>query len=492
MDYRSLITHIGQGRKRVLVIGMGISGIETAQFFERIGAEVVCVERLPEDEYNQKFGFGSRISQLREKGVELLFGIDGESVAPYVQDAALGIVSPGIAHESAVFSALSRRGVPLATELEIGVQLYGVPAIAVTGSNGKSTTVSLIQHVLTTLGKRSILCGNVGVPVVAGLDADWERAHMRHDALVVEASSYQLEGCSILRPTIGVLLNLSDNHLERHGTMERYASAKMRLFAAQHKSDTAVLNYDDTRVRALAAKVPSSVVFFGCEVGPACGRPFVKVHYRPGEGLDSLEVHCGEARGERFELRRVQLLGLHNRMNIAAAVSTLCMFGLAPRDIIDAIFTFVPLEHRLETVLESARGVLVVNDSKSTTVAASVAALRAVAEGHQGRGITLLIGGLVKAGSWDPLLSELKRFSDRMNPVVCFGKDGRILSNHCQAAHIPNVLYPTLRAATEATLSAAKSGDIVLLSPGSASFDEFRDFEDRGVKFKSYTLSQQR
>ncbi len=486
MDFRSLVRQISRDQLRVLVIGMGISGIETARFFRRAGAEVVCVERLPQNEYSRKIGYDAEINALRDAGAKVFFDIDGEAVAPHVKDIALGMVSPGIAHESAIYAALARRGVLLATELEVGLQLYGIPVVAVTGSNGKSTTVSLLHHVLSGLGKRSVLCGNVGVPVLAGLDDRWEEARERHDVLVVEASSYQLEGCGMVRPKVGVLLNLSDNHLERHGSMERYLAAKMRLFSSQDQTDTAILNYDDRRVRSCADKLSSKVVFVGASIDSSYQHPQVRIDYRPHDGVDVLETHGVFGESGRIDLSGVHLIGRHNRYNVAAAVASLAMLGIEPSESVALARSFRPLAHRLEVVSEGPQGVVVINDSKSTTVAASLAAICSISDAYPGRRMAILMGGLVKAGSWQPLMDELKIRSQQLSPVICFGKDGRIICNHCQAAGIPCLVYPTLQSATEAALRSSRPGDVVLLSPGSASFDEFRDFEERGERFRGY------
>lgn len=489
MDFNKVLQEILEERRRILVVGLGISGIESAAFCCRMGIPAVCVERMSEQEYLGRSKFPLRLDELRAAGVELHFGIDGEGVGPYLDRVALGVLSPGVSHESAIFGSLHRRGLPLVSELELGIELYrgmgSSRSIVVTGSNGKSTTVSLIHHILNQAGLKSVLCGNVGVPVVAGLGGRGsEQDGPRDEVLVVEASSYQLEACTVLKPYVAALLNLSDNHLERHGTMERYFAAKARMFACQDQSDCAILNADDQWSQRAASKLKSKVLWFGA-VGPEKEKlEGAFFEYHPREGMDSLTIRFGKEQ-ETFDLETSRLLGTHNRYNIAVALLAAQLSGVKRNQVLDALASFQPLEHRLEFV-PVKQAVTVINDSKSTTVAAAVAGFSCVSDTYAGRKITLLLGGLAKAGSWEPLMARLKTERQRLRSVLCFGQDGRIIANHCQAAGLPYRIISSLKEATQAALVEAAPGEIVLLSPGCASFDEFSDFEERGRKFKQY------
>lgn len=482
MDIRQTLAALASRRAKVLVVGLGISGIESARFLSRIGACPVVVEREEEGRYRARSKFGASLEALREAGIALHFGIEGESIAPLLAGVELAILSPGVSLESAVVGALRRRAIPLISELELGVEAHGGEAVVVTGSNGKSTTVTLIHHILRHAGLPAQLCGNVGVPVVAGLSLD-QRAATSEERLVVEASSYQLESCAVLAPKVAVLLNLSDNHLERHGSMERYFTAKAQLFSEQGEGHFAVLNRDDPWVMRLAARVASSVLTFGVGSAPTHGDG-AWISYAPASGQDRITVRFGEE-CTQLDLSTCSLLGLHNRYNCAAAALACRAMGVASETIAEALQSFSPLTHRLEQLGESHRGALLINDSKSTTVAATVAAIRTVQEAFPQRRLVLLIGGLAKAGSWDPVLEALQERSDSLEPVRCFGKDATLLASHCRARSLPHQVHPTLAAATNSALAESDRSHVILLSPGCASFDEFSDFEHRGDVFKS-------
>lgn len=478
----------------VIVCGLGITGIETALWLRREGRAVTVVEKLTQSQYAAADKF-HRQEELNAAGVEVAFGVDGEGIARFVggeanrKRANFVILSPGISLASSLVGALKRLNVPFVTELELGVLLAGVPTIMVTGSNGKSTTVSLIHHLLTAVGKRSLLCGNVGTPVVSefrkgelenGLSA-------RFDWLVVEASSYQLEACQSLAPDIGVLLNLSDNHLERHGSMERYREAKLSMVLRQGPAQIAVLNRDDSLIYGVKARLPSKILTFGVQTSSSTSSD---------ANVDGEKVWITfGGKKESFETDRSKLIGAHNRQNIAASLIALAAAGVelsrSASTIQSALNSFIPLEHRLESV-GTFNGVKVINDSKSTTVASTVAAVRAILSGSdllesgERVGLVLCVGGAAKAGSWTPLVLELQRFAAKVRAVICFGQDGGMISDHLTSATEINVeIAPSMRSATQRALSIAGSGELVLFSPGCASFDEFSDFEHRGREFKA-------
>jgi len=490
MSFRLELERIIKQQERVLVVGLGISGIESAAFCRRLGIAVTCVEGLSAEEYLSRGKYSSRLDELKAAGVEIYFGINGENVVPLLDKVSLSVLSPGVSHESAIYGALKRRGIKLITEFELGIELYrdlkNAKAVVVTGSNGKSTTVSLIHHLLSQAGRDSVLCGNVGVPVVSGLSASilngGETA--AEPVLVVEASSYQLEACSVLKPHIGAVLNLSDNHLERHGTMARYAAAKGKIFACQDSSDMALLNADDSLVSAYAPKLKGRVLYFGSRVGAGRRQEGAFFDYRLSEKVDRLIIRL-DSEVEEYNLLGAPLLGVHNRYNMAAAILTARLLEVPSALIVSGVQSFQPLEHRLEFV-KSSHPAFLINDSKSTTVAASVAALDCILEAFPGKKITLLIGGLVKAGSWAPLLERLKGRAGYVQDVICFGKDGHLLANHCRAFGVPCQVAGALSEAVDSALAGKGADDVVLLSPGCASFDEFTDFEERGRAFKDY------
>lgn len=485
VDMRSKVTALIKEKKRVIVVGLGITGVDTAKFLLELGIGVVCVERTSEESYKAKSKYFERVLELRALGAEVSFGCDGEAVAPHLSGVALAVLSPGVSLESAVAGALQARSIPLVSEFELGIELSGQPAVVVTGSNGKSTTVSLIEAMFKAAELPARLCGNIGTPVIAGVSRGTVTGDTvpKDEVLVVEASSYQLEACSVIKPKVGVLLNLSDNHLERHGTLERYLAAKARIFSQQEAEDFAVLNADDTHARSLMAKMKGRVVLFGTDEARLKGYDHAHITFEPAKGIDIAQIAL-LGRSYRFDLSKTALLGLHNRYDIGAAALGALIHGVPAEAIQRAIDTFTPLEHRLERVQGVARAI-VVNDSKSTTVAASVAAIESMREVYPERKLTVMLGGLAKAGSWEPVIKTLQRHGVGLKPVICFGQDANIISSHCRAGAIPCRSAKTLADGVTLALDQSTAEDVVLLTPGCASFDEFRDFEERGERFKA-------
>lgn len=484
MDVRLKLQQIAATQKRVLVVGLGISGIETARFLSRCGITVVTVERNSEEKFNHTTKFTQALQELRSNGVRSYFGVDGEGAADLFEGVELAVLSPGVSLETAMCGALKRHGIPFISELELGLEVFKLPSVIVTGSNGKTTTVTLIHELLKAAGFKSHLCGNVGVPVVAELTRDhvFSRPAEDKELLVVEASSYQLETCRNIKPKVGLLLNISDNHLERHGTLQRYFEAKARLFANQDENDFAVLNVDDAMVIGLAGRVRSQVAGFGKSFAP--GNPAF------GAAIDSTDRLTLRVAGkaETYDVTGSRLLGAHNRYNMASALLAARLMGAQKAALEQALVTFQPLEHRLE-LLELQSQPLFINDSKSTTVAASVAALRSVVERFPERPVSLLLGGLAKAGSWEPLMTLMSEKQSHLKRSICFGKDGNLLASHCRRHALPYVQAKSLQEAVSLAAGQSSSQDIVLLSPGCASFDQFSDFEERGNVFKSLVRS---
>jgi UDP-N-acetylmuramoylalanine--D-glutamate ligase len=485
IDMRSRLTALVSKKQKVVVVGLGITGVDTASFLLSLGVTVVCVERTTEAVYKSKSKYFDRVEDLRRRGARVVFGCDGEDAAPHLVEVELAVLSPGVSLESAIAGALKARGIAMVSEFELGIELSRQPAIVVTGSNGKSTTVSLIEAMFKAAGLAARLCGNIGTPVIAGVSKEVVLRDISppKEVLIVEASSYQLEACSVIKPKVAVLLNLSDNHLERHGTLERYLGAKARVFAQQDSTDYAVLNADDPHARSLIAKMKGRVVLFGADEARLKGHDHARIAFDPAKSSDTLKVALLGVVYE-FDLSQTGLLGLHNRYDIAAATLGALLLGVPVEGIQRAIHEFTPLEHRLERV-EGVSRAIVVNDSKSTTVAAAVAAIESMREVYPERKLTVMLGGLAKAGSWEPVITTLRRHEAFLKPVICFGQDANIISSHCRAGAIPCHSAKTLAAGVALALEQSTPDDVVLLTPGCASFDEFRDFEERGERFKA-------
>lgn len=471
--------------KRVLVVGLGISGLESARFLTRRGIPVTVIEKQAESSFRSKSKFASELQGLTNSGVEVVFGLDGERIAPYLVDAGLVLLSPGVPIESAIVGTIKRYKVPFVAEFELGLQLHRGKSIVVTGSNGKSTTSSLIDHILRLGGCSAVLCGNIGIPVISR-DELLRDPEGKDAVLVVEASSYQLEACILLKPAVSVVLNISENHLERHGTLERYAAAKGRALRLQTAEDLAVVNADDSMVIEMARSCRATQAVFGAKSEVELQKlSSTWAHLSPlADGRGSIVVSRNGAR-EEYSTNRTKLLGTHNRYNMAAAILVARHMGVAADVVQQGLDSFLPLEHRLEMVSADDHR-FIINDSKSTTVAASLAALTTVIDHFPSSPVVLMIGGLSKAGSWSPLLTKISEHRSGTLFVVCFGKDASLLASHCRARSVPHVVSTNLREATREALQRVSSGGVALLSPGCASFDEFVDFEHRGAEFKRY------
>ncbi len=510
--------------RAVLVMGLGVSGRATVELFKKMGIKVVATESLSEEEFRRKAGLGKSAIEEFLSGIQVFWGVGEADIPPAIGPYSCVIVSPGVSLESALIIHSRTQNIGVFSELEMGMALFAKPSVVITGSNGKSTTVSLVHHLLQSCGSRSMLCGNIGLPLAAAFCEKLQQANpfaerADVDALVVEASSYQLEACQAMKPEVAVLLNLSENHLERHKTFEAYGDAKVKMFARQSASDISILNADDPFSKSCAERTRARIGWVGVRGGANLkqikasdhrARVFglAEIEYAPERRRDTVRVRWSDDRLERgkvctegiwnrevlVDLSGTKLIGLHNRYNLAAAILSLCANGIdlwtqAPAVEL-AIRGFEPLAHRLELVPSDTSSQVILNDSKATTVAATCEAIRAVSTQFPGRRLVLMVGGLAKRGSWAPLMKVLHEPGVNIKAIVFFGQDGpRVhaallaegLSRRIQTSDEPN-----LGAAVVRVRMNAEQRDIVLFSPGCASFDEFSDFEERGRAFRCF------
>ena len=404
---------------RVLVVGLARSGRAAAVALARRGVEVVAFDRDKELD----------AGRLREAGVEVRLGAEDPALADGVD---LLVKSPGVPAETPLVAAARDRGVPVWSEVELGFRLLDRPLVGVTGTNGKTTTVELLGAIFRSAGRDVEVAGNVGRPLTAVDPPVGEEAWV-----VCELSSFQLEDVHELRPRVGVLLNLAPDHLDRHGSFERYAAAKLRIFERQREDDTAV--------------VPRG---FGSIPGSA-----ERVEFAAGDALPAEPL----------------LRGRHNRENAAAATAAARAAGIDDASIAAALSTFAGVPHRLELVAV-VDGVSYVNDSKATNVAAARPALEAYVDDP----VHLILGGSLKGEDFTPLAEAIR---PNVRRAYLIGEAAPELAAALSPV-VEHELSGTLEKALEAARAAASSGDVVLLSPACASFDQFRDFEDRGDRFR--------
>lgn len=459
--FKAVLKEVQSGNTEVLVAGLGISGLATLKYFIAKDVAPVCWDKSNFEDLSEESQVAVR--NLEAAGGQVFLG--GE--IPILDRVSFALVSPGISPDSDIVKELKSREVLISTELELGLSLSELPSVMVTGTNGKSTTVSLIQQLFESAGIGAHLCGNFGSPVIDFIAKPVPKA----EVLVVEASSYQLEWSSTLKPKVSVLLNLSEDHLERHGNLENYLKAKLRIFSNQDGADVAILPADQPELLECAEKLKSKVLQYGS--GPA--KQVKGAWYE-----DNCIVLDGS---NRFDLSEFSLIGQHNLANLAAAILAVSNMGVSPESIQSSIPKLQPLEHRLEPIFRDSN-LVAINDSKATTVASSVAALISVADAYPARSVTLLLGGVAKEGSWKPLVDIMKSSVSRLESIVCFGQSAEMLEGVCSEVGVPVLSTETIAEAV-AVITGKNDGSIVLLSPGCASFDEFTNFEQRGSMFKS-------
>jgi UDP-N-acetylmuramoylalanine--D-glutamate ligase len=435
-----------QGR-RVLVLGAGRTGLAVARVLAGRGARVRLADRRP------ALAFAPVLDGL-EGAVELRLGCEGEDL---LADVDLVVPSPGVPATAPALAAAAARRLAVLSEIEVAARLLDCPLIAVTGTNGKSTTTTLVGEMLAAAGVRTFVGGNLGTPLIAAVGGGWEVA-------VAEVSSFQLEWVTTFCPAVGILLNVTPDHLDRHGSLEAYAAAKARLFAAQQPTDVAVLNRDDPVGWNLRDRLHARIVSIGLE--PVASGVFV----RGGE-----IVYRDSAGEMRWSLVRARLQGIHNLENMMAAVVAARLRSVPPAVIQAVLEGFSGLPHRCTLVGEVA-GVRYVDDSKGTNIGAVMKSLAGFSAP-----VVLIAGGLGKGTSFAPLRSLVAAHARR---VIAYGQARGAIAD-ALAGTAPVESVAAFAAAVHAAVRAAAPGDVVLLSPGCASFDQFSDYAERGRAFAS-------
>jgi UDP-N-acetylmuramoylalanine--D-glutamate ligase len=447
--------------REVAVVGLGRSGVAATRLLLKAGTAVYASDA------GSSAALHSAAEELRALGAEVeVGGHDLERIAR----AALCVVSPGIAPDAAPIAAARRAGVPIRAETELGLQaLPGIPYIAVTGTNGKSTTTSLIGHLLGHAGHRAVAVGNLGTPLSAvALEP------VKPEWLAIELSSFQLHDMKELRPAVGVLTNLAPDHLDRYASLADYYADKRRVFLNATGESVWVGNEDDGAVRTMLEGVQGQQLRFSVR--------------RRADGWYDRErdaLCLGDA--VLLPRRELGLVGDHNVANALAAALAVRAVGADLTELADGLRSFAALPHRLEPVRE-VEGVLWYNDSKSTTVASTAVAIAAMQ-----RPFVLLLGGCHKG---EPYTSLAPLLRERCRAVIAYGAVGRLPAKCAEAAK-PIILKDLANAGVrllegsadfEQVLSTARQlagpGEAVLLSPACSSYDMFTNYEERGERFR--------
>ncbi len=436
--------------KRVLVIGMARTGIATAKFLKAKGSLVTTTEVKPEEEMRE--------ASRELKGLDLSAEWGSHQTETFLKQDLI-VVSPGVDLSMDPIQKAIRQGVRVISEIELAYHFIRVPILAITGTNGKTTTTLLLGEMLKEDGRRVGVGGNVGEPLILFADGvdRWE-------VLVVEISSFQLEAIEDFRPRISVLLNITEDHLDRYFSYNDYIQAKARVFANQNSGDLAVLNRDDPIVMQSGEKAKAKKILFS-----------MRERLEEGAFSDGRTISLRfEGKAEEYSLGKAPMKGVHNVENMMAALTAARIFGCSKRAVQDVLDRFKGLEHRLEFVREIG-GVRFYDDSKGTNVGSVVKSLQSFSEP-----VILIAGGKDKNGDLSPLKELVQK---RVKHLVLLG-EAKDRMNRELGSLTDTVMAKTLEEAVSLARQKAKAGEVVLLSPACSSFDMFKDYKERGRVFK--------
>ncbi|MBP3656386.1 MAG: UDP-N-acetylmuramoyl-L-alanine--D-glutamate ligase [Clostridia bacterium] len=447
--------------RRVLVCGMARSGIAAAKLLRSMGAQVTINDLKKEED------FGGALDELRRLGCR--FGL-GDAPQAHFDGIDLLVMSPGIAWAKPFIQEALARGIEVIGELELGARLTQGALTAITGTNGKTTTTTLTGEIFRAAGRRTHVVGNIGYPITASAGES-----APEDMTVAEVSSYQCESISRFHPQVGAVLNITEDHLARHGTMEVYVEMKRRIFACQTEADTAVFNYDDATCRRMAEGLRARILWFSRQEEVEQGA-FVR------DG--SIILRIGDREQTVCRTDEVRIPGPHNLENALAAVAITGAAGVDAGVMRGVLMSFSGVEHRIETVRE-LDGVVYINDSKGTNVDSTLKAIDTMT-----RPTVLILGGSDKKTSFAPLAERIAS-APLIRHCVLIGDTAEQIRAALDAAGY--TAYTMAGYDFDACLSAcralAQEGGCVLLSPACASFDMFVDYEHRGRVFKEKVMA---
>jgi UDP-N-acetylmuramoylalanine--D-glutamate ligase len=438
--------------KRVLVVGIGKSGLAAARFLKARGARVTVSDARPAT-------LIAELSDLLDEGFMVEAGSHG-LLTFRRQD--LIVVSPGVPQTTPELMTVRAMGAHIIGELELGAEYLQGEVVAITGSNGKTTTTTLVGEILKAAGRPTLVGGNIGLPVTAMVDESTAETWS-----VIEVSSFQLETVETFKPRIAMVLNITPDHLDRHGTFEAYAAAKARITEFQTADDFLVLNAEDVTTQKIAAKTKAQIFWFSAK------RQIKQGAFVHGESI-FFAAKEGATPEPVMPVAEITLAGAHNVENVLAAVCAARLAGVASETIRAAVAAFKAVEHRLEFVREVA-GVRYYNDSKATNVDATMKAIEAFAGGVQ-----LILGGKDKDSDYTTLAALVR---ERVKTVITIGSAAQKIE-HQLAGVVKIERAETLECAVALAQTIAAPGDTVLLAPACASFDQFKNYEERGSVFK--------
>ncbi len=433
--------------KQILVIGLAKSGYSAAMLLHQLGATIIVNDIKPCEE-------NKRAEELKRKGIDV---VCGSHPLTLLENIELIVKNPGIRYDNPLIIEAEKRDIPIITEVELAWDVSEAEFIGITGSNGKTTTTMLVTKLLQADDKHPIEAGNIGTVV-----SDVATKATTKNVIVTELSSFQLMGTLEFRPKVSVLLNIFDAHLDYHGTKEAYIKAKAKLFVNQSQSDFIVYNYDDELVRSVVKKSHAIPIPFSRK------KPLDRGAYIHGDAIYFNREHVAST-------DVIALPGAHNLENVLAAVATAKLYGVRNDSIERVLKTFQGAKHRLEyiTSLNSRK---FFNDSKATNILATEKAIRSFQEP-----VILIAGGLDRGNGFDELIPALQK---HVKSVISLGETARKLQKTAQRAGVKQAeIVNTMEDAVASAYELSAAGDVILLSPACASWDEYKTFEERGDMF---------
>ncbi|MBN1473792.1 MAG: UDP-N-acetylmuramoyl-L-alanine--D-glutamate ligase [Syntrophaceae bacterium] len=436
--------------KKIVILGVGKTGIATAKFLGKQGAKVAVTDEKPFSAWGTEFESIAREKWI-EKGIYHPEILDGASMV---------IPSPGVPPRNAILRSAIEKKIAVISEIELAHNFFNTPVIAVTGTNGKTTTTTLLGEILKAAGKKVFVGGNIGNPLI-----EYARGSAKDEYVVAEISSFQLQWVDKFHPFISILLNITSDHTDYHSSFAEYVKVKRRIFANQTENDFAIMNADDGSQKELAKHIRAKIIYFSS-----------KRELNVGIYLEKNKIifRTAEYGQESYPVSMIKIPGLHNVENVMAAIAAARLCRADRRIVESCISEFHGLPHRIEFAGEK-NSIKFYDDSKGTNVGAVVRALETFSQP-----VILLLGGRDKEGDFETLQFIIPEKTKR---VILFGEaKDRIAS--LIGNSVEKIKTQKLIDAVEVAYKSAEPGDIVLLSPGCASFDEFRDYKERGNIFK--------
>jgi UDP-N-acetylmuramoylalanine--D-glutamate ligase len=456
--------------KKIVVGGLGSSGVATAQFIRNRGAAVTATDMAGESEMSPE------ALQLSEFGVRLELG---EHKLKTFETADLVVTSPGVPHESAPLAYARSQGVTVWGEMELASRFIQEPIVAITGTNGKTTTTTLVGEMLTHSGLKVFVGGNIGTPLIGYID-NQEKAQI----VVVEVSSFQLDTIDRFRACVAVLLNIAEDHLDRYVDFDAYASSKFRIFENQRPNDIAIINGTDALINMMAERIVARRLSFLREVSTQSKNPLARAIITEDAIVFNIQGRDHELFGDHpnfgatgeavIPFSAIKLFGRHNQENTAAAALATLAAGGNMQGIMAALAHFSGLPHRLEFITK-IDGIQFYNDSKATNVDAVMRALESFSEP-----VVLLLGGRNKGGNFAILADSIQH---RVKSLVLFGEAREEIKSALRGI-VASVLAKSMPDAVSKARELAKAGEVVLFSPGCASFDMYENYARRGEDFR--------